>query len=129
MTKDKLIKNFTRCKDWEERYLYLIELGNRYSTLDDTLQSDERLVSGCQSKVWLDIRVEQGVIKIAGSSDTAIVKGMVGLLIILVNEQPIDAIKQAQLEQFFLQIGLQESLTPVRNQGLAAMIAFLFKRL
>ena len=126
LTEEKLIKNFARCSDWEERYLYLIELGNRFSTLTLAETNSDMLVKGCQSKVWLQLALEDGKFCLSGTSDTAIVKGMVSILIILVNGKAVEQVSIKHCQQVLAKIGLDESLTPVRNQGMAAMLSFIF---
>lgn len=129
LTEEKLVKNFARCSDWEERYLYLIELGNRFSTLPEQETKDDMLVKGCQSKVWLKLSVDNGEINLAGTSDTVIVKGMVSILIILLNNKAINSVTSEHCQGVLSQIGLNESLTPVRNQGMASMLEFVFSQI
>lgn len=126
LSKEKLLKNFSRCVDWEERYLYMIELGSRFCHLSEQECSNDKLVSGCQSKVWLKVQVVEGRVKIQGNSDTVIVKGLVALLILLTNNKELLTLSIRSIEEFFTEIGIKESITPVRNQGLAAMIEYLF---
>ena len=125
-SKEQLLKNFSRCNDWEEKYLYIIELGNRFCHLSEQECSDDKRVIGCQSKVWLDVQVEEDLVKLSGNSDTVIVKGLVALLILLTNNKPVLSLSVSDLQQFFIDIGIEESITPVRNQGLASMIEYLF---
>ncbi len=126
LSKDKLLKNFSRCSDWEEKYLYIIELGSRFCHLSEQECRDDKRVSGCQSSVWLDIQVEGELVKLSGNSDTVIVKGLVALLILLTNNKAVLSLSISEIQQFFIDIGIEESITPVRNQGLAAMIEHLF---
>lgn len=81
---NKLLRNFARCQDWEERYLYMIELGGRLPELNETQKSESNLIAGCQSQVWIDMQLQSdGTIAFAGDSDAAIVKGLVAIVIIL----------------------------------------------
>lgn len=126
LSEEKLLKNFSRCSDWEEKYLYIIELGNRFCHLSAHECNDDKLVSGCQSNVWLDVQVEGEYLKLRGNSDTVIVKGLVALLIVLTNNKAVLSLSMADIQQFFIDIGIEESITPVRNQGLAAMVQHVF---
>ncbi len=88
--KDKLVRNFSRCLNWEEKYLYVIELGAKLPPLDEAERQAGNLISGCQSQVWIVMRLdEQGQVEFHGDSDAAIVKGPAGGGVYSVS--PIDA--------------------------------------
>lgn len=75
--KEKLLRNFLRCANWEEKYLYIIELGQRLPELRDEDKSPQNSIQGCQSQVWIVMRQNaQGIIELQGDSDAAIVKGL-----------------------------------------------------
>lgn len=77
--KEKLLRNFLRCANWEEKYLYIIELGQRLPELRDEDKSPQNSIQGCQSQVWIVMRQNaQGIIELQGDSDAAIVKGLIG---------------------------------------------------
>ena len=115
---NKLLRNFARCQDWEERYLYMIELGGRLPELNETQKSESNLIAGCQSQVWIDMQLQSdGTIAFAGDSDAAIVKGLVAIVIILF---------QGKTPQQIL--ALEQHLTPSRTQGLNAMIRTILAR-
>ncbi|PJC87719.1 cysteine dioxygenase [Vibrio sp. HA2012] len=122
MTPEKVTKNFNRCSNWEEKYLYLIELGERFSTLPTTEQIHANQVQGCQSQVWLTLDYADGLIHINATSDAAIVRGLLALIIIAYNGQPAKQIDGFDLFAWFGEIELQEHLTPTRTIGLNAII-------
>ncbi len=75
--KEKLVRNFNRCANWEEKYLYIIELGQRLPALSPEAHNADNLIQGCQSQVWIVMqRNDEGVIELTGDSDAAIVKGL-----------------------------------------------------
>ena len=86
--KDKLIRNFSRCLNWEEKYLYVIELGAQLPTLTEQQRQPDNLISGCQSQVWVAMTAsDDGKVVFAGDSDAAIVKGLVAVVFILDSKQ------------------------------------------
>nr|WP_314265352.1 cysteine desulfuration protein SufE [uncultured Moellerella sp.] len=125
----KLVRNFLRCQNWEERYLYMIELGGRLSPLSDLQRQDENLIAGCQSQVWIDMQKQaDGTITFAGDSDAAIVKGLVAIVIILFQGKTAVEILATDVKSFFQQLSLEQHLTPSRTQGLNAMIKTILYR-
>lgn len=126
---NKLLRNFARCQDWEERYLYMIELGGRLPELNETQRSDSNLIAGCQSQVWIDMQLQSdGTITFAGDSDAAIVKGLVAIVIILFQGKTPQQILALDVKSFFGQLALEQHLTPSRTQGLNAMIRTILAR-
>lgn len=126
---NKLLRNFSRCQDWEERYLYMIELGGRLPELTEAQRSDSNLIAGCQSQVWIDMQKHaDGVITLAGDSDAAIVKGLVAIVIILFQGKTAQQILAVDVKSFFEQLALEQHLTPSRTQGLNAMIRTILSR-
>lgn len=82
--KEKLLRNFLRCANWEEKYLYIIELGQRLPELNDDDRNTENSIRGCQSQVWIVMRQNaEGIIELQGDSDAAIVKGLIAVVFIL----------------------------------------------
>jgi len=125
----KLLRNFSRCQDWEERYLYMIELGGRLPELSEVQRSDNNLIAGCQSQVWIDMQKQaDGTITFAGDSDAAIVKGLVAIVIILFQGKTAQQILALDVKSFFEQLALEQHLTPSRTQGLNAMIRTILSR-
>ncbi|ELX8378699.1 cysteine desulfuration protein SufE [Providencia vermicola] len=125
----KLLRNFARCQNWEERYLYMIELGGRLTALTEQQRSDKNLIAGCQSQVWIDMQKQaDGRIHFAGDSDAAIVKGLVAIVIILFQDKTAADILSLDVKAFFSQLALEQHLTPSRTQGLNAMIRTILSR-
>jgi Cysteine desulfuration protein SufE len=121
--KEKLLRNFTRCANWEEKYLYIIELGQRLAPLSDEAHTPENLIQGCQSQVWIVMqRNEEGQIALQGDSDAAIVKGLIAVVFILYHQMTAQDILAFDVRPWFEQMALTQHLTPSRSQGLEAMI-------
>ncbi len=118
---DQLIEEFSIFTDWMDRYNYLIELGNNLPALDPKYKTDENLINGCQSKVWLMAEYDNGIMKYAAESDAIIVKGIVALLVRVLNGQPASDVVNSDL-YFIDRIGLKENLSPTRSNGLVAMV-------
>jgi cysteine desulfuration protein SufE len=107
--------------DWEAKYEHLIELGKSLPLIDSALKTDERIIQGCQSRVWLNSELNNGDLIFTADSDAIITKGMVALMIrVLSNQKPEDVVK-ADLS-FINKIGLTEHLSPTRANGLLSMI-------
>ena len=121
--RDKLLRNFTRCANWEEKYLYIIELGQRLPALSEAAHSSENIIQGCQSQVWIVMRqTDDGVIELQGDSDAAIVKGLVAVVFILYHQMSAQDIVAFDVRPWFEKMSLAQHLTPSRSQGLEAMI-------
>ena len=121
--RDKLLRNFTRCANWEEKYLYIIELGQRLPALSEAAHSPEIIIQGCQSQVWIVMRqTDDGVIELQGDSDAAIVKGLVAVVFILYHQMSAQDIVAFDVRPWFEKMSLAQHLTPSRSQGLEAMI-------
>ncbi|MDU2940222.1 cysteine desulfuration protein SufE [Superficieibacter sp. 1612_C1] len=121
--REKLLKNFQRCDNWEEKYLYIIELGQRLAPLSDDAHSPENSIQGCQSQVWIVIgRNEEGIIELQGDSDATIVKGLIAVVFILYDRMTAQDIVAFDVRPWFEKMALTQHLTPSRSQGLEAMI-------
>ncbi|WP_312625721.1 cysteine desulfuration protein SufE [Scandinavium sp.] len=121
--KDKLLRNFTRCANWEEKYLYIIELGQRLPPLNNEAHTPDNLIQGCQSQVWIVMtRNAEGRIELQGDSDAAIVKGLIAVVFILYDQMTAQDIIAFDVRPWFEQMALTQHLTPSRSQGLEAMI-------
>ena len=126
---NKLLRNFARCQNGEERYLYMIELGGRLAALTESQKCDSNLIAGCQSQVWIDMqRQPDDTITFAGDSDAVIVKGLVAIVIILFQGKTAQKILALDVKSFFQQLALEQHLTPSRTQGLNAMIRTILAR-
>lgn len=121
--KEKLVRNFNRCANWEEKYLYIIELGSKLPESSETLHQPENVISGCQSQVWIRMTPQaDGTIAFEGDSDAAIVKGLIAIVIILYQNLPPAEILALDVRHWFGELALMQHLTPTRSQGLEAMI-------
>lgn len=117
----EIIDDFAIYDDWMEKYEYIIELGKDLPLIDSSKKTDDRLIEGCQSRVWLDAAIEQNKLRLTADSDAIITKGIIGLLIrVYDNESPEDIVKSYL--HFISEIGLQEHLSPTRANGLASMV-------
>lgn len=121
--KDKLVRNFSRCLNWEEKYLYVIELGSQLPALDERERQAANLISGCQSQVWIVMSNNgQGRVEFHGDSDAAIVKGLLAVVFIVYHQLTPQQILDLDVRPFFGELALSQHLTPSRSQGLEAMI-------
>ncbi|WP_312383193.1 cysteine desulfuration protein SufE [Atlantibacter subterraneus] len=121
--REKLLRNFNRCANWEEKYLYIIELGQRLPALSDEAHRAENKIQGCQSQVWIVLNQrDDGVIELQGDSDAAIVKGLIAVVFALYQQMTAQDIVVFDVRPWFEQMALTQHLTPSRSQGLEAMI-------
>ncbi|MCG8710074.1 cysteine desulfuration protein SufE [Brenneria sp. 4F2] len=119
----KLVRNFSRCHNWEEKYLYIIELGARLAPLPDAWRQAENLVAGCQSQVWIVVKHDdRGLVALHGDSDAAIVKGLIAVVFSLYQGLTAQAMVELDVRPFFHELALSQHLTPSRSQGLEAML-------
>lgn len=119
---DDIIAEFSDFEDWMDRYSLLIDLGNELETLPEEQHTEQNLIDGCQSKVWIDAQLDaEGRIIFRGDSDAILVKGIVALLIKVMSEHTPQEILDAEL-YFIDAIGLKEHLSPTRSNGLVAML-------
>ncbi|MBO7602598.1 MAG: SufE family protein [Bacteroidaceae bacterium] len=119
---DSIIEEFSEYDDWMDKYQLLIDLGNEQEPLDEQYKNESNLIEGCQSRVWLQADLtEEGKIHFQAESDALIVKGIITLLIRVLDNQTPDDILNADL-YFIEQIGLKEHLSPTRSNGLLAMM-------
>ena len=114
--------NFAFLDDWEERYRYLIELGQALPPLTEAERSDANKVNGCVSQVWLAGTTEGDRLAYRGDSDAMIVKGLVAILIALYSNRPAPEIATTDAIAVFDELGLREHLTAQRSNGLIAMV-------
>jgi cysteine desulfuration protein SufE len=117
----EIIQDFAIFDDWMEKYEYIIELGKDLPIIEEINKTDDRLIEGCQSRVWLDSKVEDGKMKFYADSDAIITKGIIGLLIRVLNNESPEVVAKADLH-FIQDIGLQEHLSITRSNGLLSMI-------
>jgi cysteine desulfuration protein SufE len=118
---EQIVDEFSAFENWIDRYHYLIELGNTLPVLEPKYRTDDYLINGCQSKVWLQAEFRDGRMFFTADSDALIVKGIIALLIRALNNQPASEIMNADL-YFIDKIGLKENLSPTRSNGLVSMV-------
>lgn len=118
---DEIIEEFSIFSDWLDKYDYLIELGNDLPDIDPAYKTDEYIINGCQSKVWLNADFKDGKMWYQADSDAIIVKGIAALLVKVLNGQPPKEIIDNDL-YFIDEIGLKQNLSPTRSNGLVAMV-------
>ena len=119
---DEIIEEFSGLDDWMDRYAYIIDLGNTLPEYPESGKTPSHLIEGCQSRVWIDAeKKENGKIHFQADSDALIVKGIVALLLRVVNDQKPSDIASADF-YFIDKIGLSEHLSPTRSNGLVAMV-------
>ena len=118
---NEIIEEFSVFDDWMDKYNYLIELSRELPQIDPKFKTNQNLIEGCQSKVWLNAEMNGELIQFSADSDAIITKGIIALLIRVLNNQKPEDVMFADL--FFIdKIGLQQNLSPTRSNGLLAMI-------
>ena len=118
---DEIIEEFADFDDWMDRYQLLIDLGSSQPKLDDKYKTEQNLIDGCQSRVWLQADMKDGLLHFQAESDALIVKGIVALLVRVLSDHTPEEILGADL-YFIESIGLREHLSPTRSNGLLAML-------
>lgn len=118
---DEVIEEFSDFEDWMDKYQMLIDLGNDLEKLDDKYKTQQNLIDGCQSRVWVQCDYVDGKLVFSADSDALIVKGIIALLVRVLSGQTPKEILDADL-YFIDKIGLREHLSPTRSNGLLAMV-------
>lgn len=118
---DEVIEEFSIFTDWMDKYSYLIDLGKDLQQMADESKSEQILIKGCQSQVWLDAKLENNEIEFTADSDAIITKGIIALLIRVLSGLSPAEVMNADL-YFIAKIGLHENLSPTRSNGLASMV-------
>lgn len=117
---EQMVEDFQFLEDWEQKYGYLIDLGKELPGLPEDKKTDDNLIKGCQSKVWLDAEYRDGKLFFNADSDGILPKGIVAMLVQIYSGQPVKDIIDSDFD-FISKIGLQEFLSPSRANGLMAM--------
>ena len=118
---EEIVSEFVVFDDWMDRYSYLIELGNELVEMDAQRKSNQTLIEGCQSKVWIDAEMKDNKIYYYAESDAVIVKGIVALLLRVFSGRDVKEVVESEL--FFIdEIGLSSHLSPTRSNGLLSMV-------
>lgn len=118
---EELVDEFALFDDWMDKYQHLIDLGKSLPIIKETLKTDDKIIKGCQSKVWLDAQLDNDKVVYRADSDAIITKGLVAVLVRAYSNQSPDDILNADTS-FIDDIGLKEHLSPTRANGLVAMI-------
>ena len=117
----EIIDEFALFDDWMQKYEYIIDLGKELPRIPEDRKTEDRLIEGCQSRVWLDATVTEDKMNLTADSDAIITKGIIGLLIRVLNNESPENIARADLH-FIRDIGLAEHLSPTRANGLLSMV-------
>ena len=117
---NEIVDEFAFLEEWEQKYEYIIDLGKQLPPLPDAIKTDENLIKGCQSKVWIDVKFENGKLNFLADSDGILPKGIVSLLVSIYSGHTTEEILNSDFD-FISEIGLQEFLSPSRANGLMAM--------
>lgn len=118
----EIIDDFSMYEEWLDKYEYLIELGKSLDGLDESKKTEERLIKGCQSRVWLDCEKRDGKLYFSADSDAVITRGIIALLVSVYSGRSAEEILQDDFS-FLNSIGLKENLSPTRANGLVSMIS------
>ena len=108
---------------WDERYKYIIDLGRELPRMDESLHTEDRLVRGCQSQVWIETDLQGGKLQLAVDSDAFIVKGLLGIVLAAYNNKSPADILAFDIDAYFGELDLLRHLSPARGNGLRAMVA------
>ena len=118
---EDIIDEFSMFEDWEERYQYMIDLGKTLPLIEEQYKTDDHIIKGCQSKVWVHAQMDEDKVVFTADSDAIITKGIIAILIrVFSNQHPKDIIEADT--DFIDKIGLKEHLSPTRANGLVSMI-------
>ena len=123
ISSDDIVDTLSFFDSWEDRYKYIIDLGKELPPMADDLHTEDRLVRGCQSQVWIDTALEDGKLQIAVDSDAFIVKGLLGVVLAAYNNKSPEDVLAFDIDAYFDQLELLNHLSPTRGNGLRAMVA------
>lgn len=119
---NEVVETFSMYDEWLDKYEYLIDLGKNLEAYPEECKTEDKIIKGCQSRVWLDYKVQDGKIYFKADSDAIITKGIISLLISVYSGRTPEEIASSDFG-FIEKIGLKENLSPTRANGLASMIA------
>lgn len=120
-SKQSIIDDFSMFDEWLDKYEYIIELGKKLDSFPENKKTDDRLIKGCQSRVWLDWKVKDGKLCFTADSDAIITKGIISLLISVYSGRSAEEIAGDDFS-FLEKLGLKENLSPTRANGLESMV-------
>ncbi|MEG3765700.1 SufE family protein [Alteromonas sp. 14N.309.X.WAT.G.H12] len=119
----EIIDDLAFFDDWEQRYQYIIDLGKSIPGMPDDKKTPDKLIKGCQSSVWLDYQLDNGVIRFNVDSDAIIVQGLLALVMAAYNNKTPRQIFDFDIAQYFAQLDLERHISPTRGNGLRAIVA------
>jgi cysteine desulfuration protein SufE len=118
---DEIVDEFSMFEEWDERYQYVIDLGKSLPLIDEEYKTENNIIKGCQSKVWLHAEQKDGNVVFTADSDAILTKGLIAIMIRVFSNQKPEAILEANTD-FVDEIGLKEHLSATRANGLVSMI-------
>jgi cysteine desulfuration protein SufE len=119
----EIIEDMAFFDDWEQRYQYIIDLGKSIPPIDESLKTNENLVRGCQSNVWLINAEQDGKLQFQVASDAVIVNGLLAMVLAVFNDKSLDHILNFDINSYFKELDLLRHITPARGNGLNAIVA------
>lgn len=119
----EIIEDLEFFDDWEERYKYIIDLGEQMPKMPAELQTHERLVKGCQSNVWIDVKLNDKKLTFNVDSDAIIVRGLLALVMAAYNNKTAEQIQAFDISAYFKQLDLEQHISPTRGNGLHAIVS------
>ena len=122
ITAEEIVENLSFFDEWDDRYRYIIDLGRELPPLPEDKRTEDRLVRGCQSQVWMDVGAQGGRMQLAVDSDAFIVKGLLAVVLAAYNDKTPDEILAFDIDAYFDTLGLMQHLSPTRGNGLRAMV-------
>ncbi|MEK9712371.1 MAG: SufE family protein [Thalassolituus sp.] len=122
ITSEDVIDTLSFFDDWEERYKYIIDLGKELPPMDDAKKTEEYLLSGCQSQVWIDSVMDGDKLVFEADSDAHIVRGLLGMVLAAYNYKTPAEILAFDIDEYFKQVDLVKHLSPTRGNGLRSMV-------
>jgi len=123
ITTEDIVDSLGFFDDWEERYRFIIDLGKQLPEMDEALRTDDRLMGGCQSQVWIESQFQDGAIYFVVDSDAHIVRGLLGMVMCAYDGRSPEEILAFNIEDYFEQLDLVKHLSPTRGNGLRSMVA------
>jgi len=121
-TSDDIVENISFFDSWEDRYRYMIDLGKEIPIMDDSLKTDDKIIPGCQSQVWLNFEKQDNRFIFQADSDALIVKGLLAIVLAAYNNKTAEEILAFDIEEYFAKLDLIKHLSPTRGNGLKAMV-------
>ena len=122
MTLDEVVDNFSFLEDWEDKYKYLIDLGEGIPPFPDYMKTEENKVEGCMSQVWLTYNKSDDTYFFRADSDALIVKGLIAIIVLAYSAKTKEEIKGVDIRRIFKQLGLNNHLSPTRRNGFFSMV-------